>query len=233
VKFGDFLNSGNLDIIQTDGFVKGTNDRWPWLQEMAMTNDDLLSNPAMWPNIGPGDDVAGDNQLAFYAGTKDNKYANISKSLGLAVPTPTRAIATADTTGTGALDFAVARQWGPPVFYANKAKLGDYLNLNLYRPSVDNAVSGQGLAGKGSPAYDATVTVTNKEGTQVSRLDGGGGHGGYRSFDVHFGLGATTAPVTVDLQWRDAGGTEHTQTLNLPTGHHDIQLTDHAQEMTS
>jgi hypothetical protein len=229
VKFGDFLNSGNLDVIQTDGFVKGKIDRWPWLQEMAMTNDDLLSNPAMWPNVGPGDDIAGDNQLAFYAPTSKTKYANISKQLGLAVPTPTRAIATADTTGTGALDFAVARQWGPPVFYANKAKLGDYLSLNLYRPSVDMAVPGKGLAGKGSPAYDATVTVTNKEGTQVSQLDGGGGHGGYRSFDVRFGLGMYMGSSTVKIQWRDVNGAPHTQTLNLATGHHDIELTDHAQ----
>ena len=45
VKFGDFLNNGNEDVVQTDGFIKGTIDRWNWLQEMAMTNDDLLSNP--------------------------------------------------------------------------------------------------------------------------------------------------------------------------------------------
>ncbi len=230
VKFGDFLNSGNLDIVQTDGFVKGNIDRWPWLQEMAMTNDDLLSNPAMWPNVGPGDDIAGDNKLAFYAATKDGKFANISKDLGLAVPTPTRAIATADTTGTGALDFAVARQWGPPVFYANKAKLGDYVSLNLYRPSTDGGKAGEGLNGMGTPAYDATVTITNKEGTQVSELDGGGGHGGYRSFDVRFGLGMYMGTSTVKIQWRDVNGTEHTQTLNnVTTGSHNVELSDHAQ----
>ena len=66
-RFGDFLNSGNLAVVQTDGFVKGTIDRWNWLQEMAMTNDDLLSNPANWPHVEPGDDIAGHQCLAFYA----------------------------------------------------------------------------------------------------------------------------------------------------------------------
>ena len=122
VKMGDFLNDGNLSVVQTDGFVKGNINRWNWLQEMAMTNDDLLSNPAMWPNVQPGDDVAGHQALAFYAKTSNGRYVNISQQLGLAVQTPTRGIATGDTTGTGALDFAVARQWGPPVFYANSRR---------------------------------------------------------------------------------------------------------------
>jgi hypothetical protein len=67
VKTGDFLNSGNLDIVQTDGFVKGNINRWAWLQELAMSNDDLLTNPADWPRVEPGDDIAGHQCLAFYA----------------------------------------------------------------------------------------------------------------------------------------------------------------------
>ena len=83
VKFGDFLNSGNQDVVQTDGFVKGTIDRWNWLQEMAMTNDDLLSNPANWPLVEPGDDIAGHQCPAFYADGGHNQYVNISGQLGM------------------------------------------------------------------------------------------------------------------------------------------------------
>ena len=54
VKMADFDNSGDLAVVQADGFVKGNINRWPWLQEMAMTNDLLLHNPAMWPNVRPG-----------------------------------------------------------------------------------------------------------------------------------------------------------------------------------
>jgi hypothetical protein len=234
VKLGDFLNDGNLAIVQTDGFVKGDIDRWPWLQEMAMTNDDLLSNPAMWPNVGPGDDVAGDQKLAFYAKNSDGKYVNISSQIGTAVPIPTRGLATADTTGSGALDFAVARQWGPPAFYANASPAkGDYLDLRLYRPATDQAAAGHGLANLGTPAYGTTVTVTTPSGTQVSQLDGGSGHGGFRSFEVHVGLGSYMGPATVNLQWRDVNGQLHQQTQKLTPGVHSLVLANTAQEASS
>lgn len=229
VKMGDFLNSGTQDIVQTDGFVKGNIDRWPWLQEMAMTNDDLLSDPAMWPNVGPGDDIAGHQSLAFYARTSSGKYVDISKQLGMAVATPTRGLATADTTGTGRLDVAVARQWGPPVFYANKSSVGNFVELNLYRPGAGSAQGG----GAPTPAYDASVRVTSAGGTQVAQLDGGGGHGGFRSFQVHVGLGAATGPVSAEISWRDSAGGAHRQTMSLTTGSHTLMLTDTIQELTS
>lgn len=229
VKFGDFLNSGSLDVVQTLGFVKGEIDRWPWLQEMAMTNDDLLSNPAQWPNVQPGDDIAGDESLAFFARTKEGKYANVSDQLGLNARIPTRGVATADTRGTGALDLAVARQWGPPAFYANNADdLGSYLNLRLLRPTLGGAADGTEF----SPAYGTTVTVTGADGRkQITQLDGGSGHAGKRSFEVHAGLGDTTGPVTVDLRWRDLNGQSHAMSQQLAAGTHTLVLTDRIQEV--
>ncbi|NEA38772.1 VCBS repeat-containing protein [Streptomyces sp. SID11385] len=232
-KMGDFLNNGQQNILQADGFVKGDIDRWPWLQEMAMTNDNLLSNPAMWPHVGPGDDLAGDEVMAFYARTSSGKYANVSEQLGLDVPIPTRGIATADTTGRGALDFAIARQWGPPAFYANQApKLGKDLTLRLYRPAPDGT-AGEGLAAPGSPAYGTTVSITTPQGRQIAQLDGGGGHGGFRSFDVRFGLDTYTGPVKAHFTWRDSDGGLHTKTRQLSAGSHTLMLTDDIQEVTS
>ncbi|MFE9251076.1 CRTAC1 family protein [Streptomyces sp. NPDC007088] len=232
-KMADFLNDGDVSIMQATGFVKGKTDRWPWLQELAMSNDNLLSNPAMWPHVQPGDDIAGDDVLGFYAKTESGEYANVSKQLGLDVKIPTRALATGDTTGTGVLDFAVARQWGPPAFYANQApEKGNYLGLRLYRPATGpGADAGEGIANTGTPAYGATVKVTTPEGTQVSQLDGGGGHSGFRSFDVHFGLGSYDGPATVQLSWRDADGGRHRTTQKLTPGTHTYLLTDTAQEV--
>jgi hypothetical protein len=224
-----------MSVLQADGFIKGDIDRWPWLQEMAMTNDDLLSNPAMWPNVGPGDDIAGRQSMAFYAKNSDGKYVNISSQIGAGVPTPTRALALADTTGTGTLDWAIARQWGPPAFYANQSPdRGNYLDLRLYRPAADSSsVAGKGLSNLGTPAYNATATVTTPNGTSVSQLDGGSGHAGYRSFDVHFGLGSFSGAATVNLQWRDTSGQPHQQQLQLTPGVHSLVLTDTAREVSS
>jgi hypothetical protein len=233
VKMGDFLNSGNLDVVQTDGFIKGTIDRWNWLQEMAMTNDDLLSNPANWPLVQPGDDIAGNQCLAFYAKAPGAGYLNVSQQVGLCAKIPTRGVATADTRGDGHLDLAVARQWGPPAFYANNApSVGNYLNLDLYRP-VAGENAGQGLEGLGSPAYGTTVQISYPGHTQVSQLDGGSGSGGKRSFQVAFGLGSYTGPVTVHMHWLDSSGQLRQQTLTLNPGTHNLLISSTAQEVQS
>lgn len=233
VKAADFTNAGRNDVVQTDGFVKGDVNRWNWLQEAATSNDNLLVNPAMWPNFEPGDDISGREVLAFYAKNSDGKYVNITTDLGLDVPTPTRAVATGDTTGSGLLDFAVARQWGPPAFYANKApKPGNFLELQLYRPSTDPQNAGSGLAAAGSPVYGATVKLSTPGKKQISQLDGGSGHVGFRSFDVHFGLGDYDGPIDVDIQWASRDGKQITERLVLEPGHHKLMLTDRAQEVT-
>jgi hypothetical protein len=189
----------------------------------------------MWPKVPPDADISGGDVLAFYARTSPTgKYANISKQLGITTQTPTRAIATADTTGTGTLDFAVARQWGPPAFYANTASnLGQHLDFQLYRPNTGTAASAGGSQAIGTPAYDATVAITNPQGTAISELDGGSGHGGFRSFGVHFGLGSYSGPSTVTVNWRDTNGTLHQQSEQFTPGNHTLMLTDHVQEVSS
>ncbi|MDL4820232.1 CRTAC1 family protein [Actinomadura opuntiae] len=233
VKTGDFLNSGRLDIVQADGFVKGKINRWPWLQEMAMNNDQQYTNPSMWPDVQPGDDIAGSDTLAFFAQKPGGDFVDVGERLGLDVPTPTRGIATADTRANGALDFAVARQWGPPAFYANNSpNLGGHLGLHLYRP-VKGAKAGQGLQGPGTPAYGATVQVQTPAGAQISQLDGGGGHSGRRSFEVRFGLGAHSGPVNARIRWADQAGTLHDQTVRLTPGDHTLLLGDKVEEAAS
>jgi enediyne biosynthesis protein E4 len=237
VKAGDFLNSGSDDEVQTDGFIKGTIDRWNWLQEMAMTNDDLLSNPANWPLVEPGDDIAGSQCPAFYADGGNDQFVNISQQLGMctkADQTPTRGVATADVLGNGALDFAIARQWGPPVFYLNESpNLGHSLGLNFYRPAVNGGTAGQGLSGIGAPAYGTTVTADYDGKTQISQLDGGSGSAGKRSFEVSFGLGSYSGPVTVHLSWVNNAGQQEHQTISLTPGTHNLMLTSTATEVAS
>jgi hypothetical protein len=225
-KMADFDNSGHLSVVQADGFVKGTIDRWPWLQELAMSNDLLLQNPQTWPRAEPGDDIAGHQRLAFWARDARGKYVNISAALGLDVPVPTRGIAVGDADGDGAQDFAVARQWDAPAYYRNDSPgRGAFLGLRLHRPAEGGT--------PGSPAYGAQVRITTADGrSQVAQLDGGGGHSGKRSFDVFFGLGDTGAqPVAAELSWRDLQGVVHHQTLDLTQGWHDLMLTDIAAEV--
>ena len=162
---------------------------------------------------------------------------NISGQIGMcttADKTPTRGVATADVQGNGELDFALARQWGPPIFYQNESpNRGHYLGLNLYRPATDGGTAGQGLEGIGAPAYGTTITIDTPGHTQISQLDGGSGSAGKRSFEVSFGLGSYNGPVTVHLHWVDNNGQQHQQTTTLTPGTHNLMLTSTATEVAS
>ena len=226
VKMGDFDNGGRLAIAQATGFVRGEVNRWPQLQELATTNDTLVRHPSWWPNVRAGDDIGGSQRLHFFVRGEDGRYVNIAPELGLDIPLPTRGIATGDADGDGRLDLAVARQWAEPVFYRNASpEPGAFLGLRLTHESADPAAAG-------SPAVGAQVMVTTPDGRKfVSRVDGGGGHSGKRSNEVHIGLGAdVTGPLQVTLCWRDRTGQIRKQDLQLTPGWHDVQLGSQANE---
>jgi enediyne biosynthesis protein E4 len=230
VKTGDFANNGTQDVVQTAGFVKGTVNRWPQLQEMATMNDNFLSNPLYWPNVEAGDDIAGHQCLAFFARAPGGRYTDISQNLGLCVPTPTRGVSIADTRDDGAIDFAVSRQWGPPAFYQNDSpRLGRYLDLRLYLP-----VSGprRPLQAAGTPAIGAVVTVRTSSGqTMVAQVDGGSGGSGKNDFGLHFGLGTAAGPVTATVSWRGLDGRPHQAVIKLAPGFHQLMLDSTIREV--
>jgi enediyne biosynthesis protein E4 len=228
-KIADFANKGEQDIVVTNGFVKGYTNRWPQLQELAMANDTLISDPFNWPNANSGDDIAGSETLRFFVKGPDGRYTDLAPELGLAAPIPTRGIATGDADGDGDLDLAVARQFAEPIFYDNQApNPGGYLNLALTHEQT--ATVGSAPA-PGSPVTGAQVKVTTADGkTYIQRVDGGSGHGGKRSSEVHIGLGNAAGPVQVQLQWRDRQGTVHQQDLELNQGRHSLVLGDQVKE---
>ncbi|WP_409239992.1 CRTAC1 family protein [Streptomyces sp. PA5.6] len=233
IKGADLQNSGKLNVLQTTGFVRGAkkNNRWPWLQELATSNDVLLREPRMWPKVGPKDDIAGHQPMAVYAPTDSGEYVNIADRVGIDSTIPTRGIAIGDTRGNGTLDFAVARQWGAPAFYRNDSPdMGRYLELHLFRPAAGKKDGD--LSAAGTPAYNAKVTVRTADGrTMRGQLDGGSGHSGKRGFDVHFGLGAEDRPVSATIAWLDNEGERHQKSVRLAPGTHTFMLTDTAEEV--
>jgi enediyne biosynthesis protein E4 len=233
VKMADFNNSGELVVAQTTGFLRGEVNRWPQLQELAAANDLLLRHPMWWPYVQSGDDIGGSQRLHFFVKGPDGRYCDLAEQLGLAVPVPTRGIATGDTDGDGRLDFAVARQWDEPVFYHNDSPTqGEFLGLRLTHPSDNTAPVPGELPAAGSPVVGAQVTVRTSDGRILrGHVDGGSGHGGKRSHEVHIGLGpGSSGPVQVHLRWRDRSGQVHDQDLRLAPGWHSLQLGSQATE---
>ncbi len=234
-KLADFDNDGVLEAVQAVGFMKGMINRWPELQALGTSNDQMVHNPRFWPNFKPGADLSGHDLDPFFVRGDDGRYHDIGPLIGLGEPMVSRGIATGDVDGDGRLDFALANQWGDSFFFHNEAPHpGAFLGLHLLLPvdaSVLDGVSARdGHPGRdtpGRPAIGAVARVTLPDGRHlVAQVDGGNGHSGRRAPEIHLGLGEVgkETRLPTELRWREFGGRIRSTTLALQPGWHTIRL---------
>jgi enediyne biosynthesis protein E4 len=234
-KLADFNNDGVLEALQATGFVKGAVNRWPELHELAMGNDELLSRPQSWPRFQPGDDLSGQQHNPFFVRAPNGRYYDLAPDLKLAEPRVSRGIATADVDGDGRLDFAVANQWDTSFFYHNESRqhaafLGLHLLIPVTKTDTDKVSSTPGppaAAWLARAAIGAKAIVHLPDQRQLTaQVDGGNGHSGKRSPDLHFGLGkiSVAKSLQVELYWRDPRGKARRETLRLSPGWHTVML---------
>jgi hypothetical protein len=227
-RFGDFDNDGVSEALQATGFKRGEVDRWPELQELATANDELLRLAGTWPRFQESDDLSGDAPNPFYVRASDGRYYDLAADLGVGTPQVTRGIATADVDGDGDLDFVYANQWEPSRFYRNDLRddstpsEADFLGLRLLVPVSDESVPGR-------PAVGAVARIEHPNGrVLVGEVDGGNGHSGVRSPELHFGLGSGLGgrPLPVEIRYRNRDGAPRSLTLELAPGWHTLVLPD-------
>ncbi len=230
-RLADFNNDGRLEAIQATGFVRGEANRWPELHELAMGNDTLLRYPALWPRFAPGDGLSGRAYTPFFVQAPDGRYYDIAAEVGLDDPQISRGIAVADADGNGTLDFAVGNQWQSSYYYQNRCPdCAAFVGLRLWRTTAETGVTvlpGRPPLTSGAAAVGAEAIITLPDGRRlVGQVDGGNGHSGVRSPELHWGLGdwPADAPLSISLRWRDAAGVLHTATLSLTPGWHTVIL---------
>jgi hypothetical protein len=231
-RLDDFDNDGTLEAVQATGFLKGSVNRWPELQSLGTANSEVMHDPSYWPGFRPGDDVSGSDCNAFFVRNGDGRYYDIGSRIFSGDAMVSRGIAIADVDGDGRLDFAVANQWGPSFFYHNESRYaGAFLGLHLLLPLQDQPLKVQPGHPtpdmKGRPAIGAAVKVHLPDGKLLSsQVDGGSGHSGKRSPDLHFGLGRldSSTELQVDIEWRASSGQVREKTIYLSAGWYTIQL---------
>lgn len=216
IKAADFDNDGRPELMQALGFLRGSVNRWPELQELATANDDLLDNPAFWPAFSAGADLSGDQGYILYSQDASGVYRDVARAAGLREGGVWRGIAIADVDLDGRLDAAVARQWGQSAVLLNRiAKAGAFLSLDLRLPNAN---------GTSRPAIGAVARVQRTgRPPLIAVVDGGNGHSGKRAPILHFGLGGEREPVKAIVEWRN-DGRHHRQAITLKPGHHRILL---------
>ncbi len=237
-RLADFNNDGVLEAVQANGFIKGRINKWPELQSLGTSNNQLLHNPRFWPSLQPGDDVSGQDTFAFFVRSRDGRYYDVAPKLKLqdgqamSEAMVTRGIALADVDADGRLDFAIANQWQTSYFYHNESPSpGNFMGLHLLLPlekgqptRVEPGVGHPVEQIPGRPAIGAAVAVQLPDGRKrVAQVDGGSGYAGKRAPDVHIGLGPVAA-APVQIRWRDPDGNPREETLELKAGWHTIRL---------
>ena len=229
VKMADFDNDGTMEVLQTTGFIRGSVNRWPELHELAMGNDSLLSNPAVWPRFQPGTQLSA-GRLFFFVRGSTGRYEDVAREAGLGRAQIGRGLAIADVDHDGGLDFAIANQWESSLFYSNTSPgSGAFLELAILRDARAVAVTGTAGAPRGLaiPATGARVDVELPDGSRrTAYVDGGNGHSGRRSPEVHFGLGAAARgrELPVAVRWRTRNGESRTANLRLEPGVHTVRV---------
>jgi hypothetical protein len=243
-RLADFDNEGVLQAIQAVGFIKGKINRWPELQSLGTSNDRIVHDPRLWPSFKPGADLSGHDLNPFFVRAADGRYYNIGAAVGFTEPMVTKAIALADVDGDGRLDFAFGNQWEPSYFFHNVSpNVGAFMGLHLLLPlaSEAGAVLSErpghpGLDLHGRPAICAQAKIVMPDGRKfVAQVDGGSGHSGRRSPDIHIGLGKLdpAAKLDVQIKWRDTEGHVQETKLRLAPGWHTVLLSTHRQTMVA
>jgi hypothetical protein len=207
-RLADFDNDGVPEALQAVGFIRGSVNRWPELHEVAMGNDELLSRPGSWHRFEPGDDLSGGTHNPFYVLGPGGRYYDVAREMGMDESHVSRGIAIADVDGDGRLDYALANQWEDSLFFRNTSpNTGAFLGLRVRRSNR-------------SPVIGAVATVSLPGGrSMTAQSDGGNGHSGKRSPDIHFGVGRVQSgeSLAVQVKWRDGGGI-HVLNLRLKPG---------------
>ena len=232
-KLADFDNDGGFEALQATGFLKGNVNRWPELQELAIGNDENMATYNVWPHFKAGDDLSGHAHIPFYVLDNKGRYYDLAADIGIDQNHISRGIAVADVDGDGDQDFAVANQWEPSFLYRNNcANCKNFIGLHLRFATGDPKSSKVSVyaghpVGLTRPAIGASAKLQLPDGRSLStQVDGGNGHSGRRSPDVHFGLGSalTAQAFPVRLHWRDHDGKVHAETLHLTPGWHTVLL---------
>lgn len=202
-QFGDLNNDGNLDLVQTNGYVSADPNKSYWYEYSVIAggNSAIISDAKNWPAM-EGSSLSGHQPKRVWLNDGAGHFTEAAQAVGYTDTHDGRAVALVDLWNRGVLDVVVANQRGP---------------LLIYKNTVDpsNAWIDFELVGRESnrSAIGAEVRVFWDGREQLQAVAGGCGYSSQNQRRLHFGLGQSAKVDRVTIRW--PSGRE--QTIEAPS----------------
>lgn len=218
IKTVDANNDGVEELAQATGFIAGGTSRWPELQELAMSNDQMLKHPEAWMRLRSGDDISGHEPNRLWCLQRGGRYLDCGRTSHFDTTTVSRGLAVADVNNDGLADVLVANQWAESTLMLNTTRTANSaLWLRLLQPTRN---------GRLRTAIGAKVVLREASRRQFRQVYPANGHAGVSTADVHFGLGSSVCPCRVAVTWRTSSGQVRNVAVSISPGRTNLILAD-------
>lgn len=221
---GDLNNDGWLDIVQANGMLSDKLDPMGYKRKdylyvnhkLMQSGPEMHTYADMWGDIR-GRTIFPDEARRALLNLGENGpgyFVDVAKEIGIDDPNNSRGVALVDLDRDGDLDLVVCNQHGETDLYRNELRSAERQPADRHYIVIE--LEGDGITTHRS-AIGSKVTIKTKsaEGQELTQirevrlLTGLSSQGQNRQ--LHFGLGAHSGPVQVEVQWY--GG--ETQELSL------------------
>lgn len=195
---------GWVDITQANGMVDDTPDRrfdecpdyWYVNEKIARSPPSIHEKANRWGDIR-GFCIYGKERNRLYlnrADRQDRRFVDVAVQAGLTELTNSRGVASVDLDNDGRRDLVITHQFAPPTIYKNRAA----------PDAPPRHFLGLRLVGNGkrcnADAIGSTVRLLGPE-PQMREAQAATGFMAQDDGRLHFGLGARTTPVDVEVRW--------------------------------
>lgn len=190
-QFGDLGNTGNQDLVLTNGFYSGNPNRSYWYDfgKIDGANYHVISNASSWPAFA-GRSLAGYEHKRLWIGDGEGDFTNVAQMVGFTDRYDGRSIALADLFNNGCQDILEANERGPLLIYKDTATPNNkWIEFQL-KGTVSNR-----------DAYGALIKLYYNSKVQAQALISTSGFCSQNDHRIHYGLGANPSVTKVTVLW--------------------------------
>lgn len=203
--FTDLNNSGDLDLVVTNGFISASeeDDYWFELGTLATTPGNIIEDTKNWPAFNDKS-LSGYEEKFLFLNDGNGKLTDVAEDAQLDFTYDGRGVAPIDFDNDGDMDLIFANQNAPAKVYENETTDdSNWINLDL-----------EGTEASNRDAVGAKVLFTIDGEQTLMERDGGNGYATQRDPRLHIGTGESEVVENIKITW-PSGGVEEFKNIKV------------------